>query len=97
MKNFAIYESNKIINVIVAESKKIAEQSTGLQAVETNGSPWIDWTLEEEGWRPPKPYPSWLWDGEMWVAPIPRPESGLWEWNEKNQEWEEIPPPISSN
>lgn len=92
MPNFAIYESNEIINVIVAESKETAELATGLNAIPATNGLWIGWTLEEEGWRSPKPYPSWSWDGEMWVAPIPRPLNGIWEWNEEFQEWEEIIP-----
>ena len=51
--NFAIIENDKVINVIFAESKKIAEQATGLQAVETTGEPWLGWT----------------WDGTNFVSP----------------------------
>ena len=52
--NFAIIENNKVINVILADSKEIAEQVTGLQAVETTGKPWIGWT----------------WDGSNFIAPV---------------------------
>jgi hypothetical protein len=44
--NFAIIENDKVINVISADSKEIAEQATGLQAVETTGQPWIGWTFD---------------------------------------------------
>jgi len=54
MSNFAIYQDNVIVNVIVADSKEIAEQVTGMNAIETNGSPWIGWTKQ----------------GDTWVAPV---------------------------
>lgn len=54
MSNFAIYQDNVIVNVIVADSKEIAEQITGMSAIETNGSPWIGWTKQ----------------GDTWVAPV---------------------------
>lgn len=89
MPNYAISDGKKIVNVIVAESEKIAEEISGMHVVETTGSPWIDWTLEEEGWRPPQPYPSWSWSGESWEAPVPYPEeSGIYLWNENIKNWQ---------
>tara|TARA_R100000700_G_C3093427_1_gene93737 strand:- start:58 stop:414 length:357 start_codon:yes stop_codon:yes gene_type:complete len=40
---------------------------------------------------PPQPYNSWSLDEETctWKPPIPRP-SGLHEWNEEDQTWEEV-------
>ena len=38
--------------------------------------------------RPPQPYPSWTWNGEIWEAPTSYPEGGeFYEWDEDNQEW----------
>ena len=90
MANYAISDGSRIINVIVADSKEIAEQATGMTAIETFGEPWIDWTLEEEGWRPPKPYASWIWSGNNWSAPIPIPEDNMYTytWNEELMNWE---------
>jgi hypothetical protein len=91
MPNFAISDGSKIVNVIVSDSKKIAEEVTGLSAIKTDGEPWIDWTLEEEGWRMPPPYPSWIWNSQEWEAPIPMPEKeGFWySWNEESMSWDE--------
>jgi hypothetical protein len=89
--NFAISDGSKIINVVVADSKEIVAEITGLQAFETNGQPWIDWTMEEEGWRRPSPYPSWIWNNEEWEAPTPMPsKEGYWySWNENSLSWDE--------
>jgi len=39
----------------------------------------------------PQPYPSWsLDDNHDWQPPVPRPEEGLWEWNEDDQDWDEV-------
>jgi len=53
--------------------------------------PGINWLWDEtNGYRPPSPYPSWVWNGVEWEAPVPQPE-GNYEWNEETQTWDEIP------
>lgn len=46
----------------------------------------IGWTVEEDGLRPPSPYPSWVWNGVEWEAPVPMPE-GPHYWNESAGGW----------
>ena len=42
-----------------------------------------------EGFRPARPYPSWVWSGLAWNAPVPVPDDGQsYEWNEVSQMWE---------
>jgi hypothetical protein len=55
MANYAIIENDAVINVIVAESKEIAEQVTGTEAVETTGQPWIGWQRIDGEWVDPTP------------------------------------------
>lgn len=45
-----------------------------------------------DAFMPPKTYPSWIVDTETytWVAPIPRPDSGGWKWDEDTVSWKEI-------
>lgn len=90
MSNYAVHDGYTIINVIVAENKKIAEDLTGLSAIEiTDNYLGIGWTLEENGWRPPSPYPSWIWDGISWNAPVPYPDDNKsYIWNEENILWD---------
>lgn len=95
MPNFAIHDGTTVVNVIIADSVEVAEELTGLSALETEGAPWIGWTMEVEGWRPPSPFPSWSWDGAAWVAPIPEPE-GFYLWDEDAQEWVRGPQPFPS-
>jgi hypothetical protein len=39
----------------------------------------------------PQPYPSWTLDVDNdWQPPTPKPESGLYEWNELTQSWDEL-------
>lgn len=54
MPNFAIYKDNIVFNVIVADSKEIAEEVTGANAIETTGNPWIDWTFVDGVWTAPE-------------------------------------------
>lgn len=38
--------------------------------------------------RPPQPYPSWIWDGSAWHAPVAYPDDGeLYEWDEDAGAW----------
>jgi hypothetical protein len=41
---------------------------------------------------PPKPFASWLLNEEtaQWEAPVPRPEEGMWSWDEVTVSWKEI-------
>lgn len=58
--------------------------------------PRIGWTWnEQDGYRPPQPYPSWSWDNEKfaWQPPIPDPDPTdeenpePYEWDEKTLSW----------
>jgi len=42
----------------------------------------------------PSPYPSWIIDKEnkTWKAPINKPDSGLWKWDEETISWKEQDP-----
>lgn len=56
MARYAIYESDVILNVIVADSLEIAEETTGMNAIEVDREPWIGWTLIDGVWTaPPEP------------------------------------------
>lgn len=40
---------------------------------------------------PPKPFESWTLSQDcLWVAPVPMPESGFYDWDESAQSWVEI-------
>ena len=53
MANFAVIENKIVTNVIVAETKKIAEEVTQLECVECDGSFWIGWTRSGNTWVAP--------------------------------------------
>ncbi len=39
---------------------------------------------------PVQPFPSWIWNGEFWEAPVPYPQDDkFYHWNEDTQSWEE--------
>lgn len=57
MANYAIHDGTTVVNVIVAENQQVAEEVTGMAAVETDGSPWIGWTLVNGEWAEPLPEP----------------------------------------
>lgn len=53
-KNYAVIDNEEVINVIVADSLKIAKDVTGKECVECDRSFWIGWKR----------------DGENWIAPV---------------------------
>jgi len=56
MSNYAVIENNKVINLIAADSKEIAEEVIGLTCIEyTNESPAVI---------------GWDYDGEKFIAPV---------------------------
>lgn len=75
---FEIYNGETLVNIIVAESKELAEQLTGLTAVRS---------------MPSQPYKGWVFNDlkQMWEAPSPQPEDGLnYIWDEQSLSWVEI-------
>jgi len=51
--NFAVIENKIVTNVIVAESLEIAQEVTGKECIETDGSFWIGWTRSGDTWVKP--------------------------------------------
>jgi hypothetical protein len=76
MPNWAIIKDNKIIDCIIADSKEIAEEITGLEAIDDEG--WISIGFEkfEESWR--NPYPNdgkeYIWNIELKGWELVNPE-----------------------
>ena len=96
MARFFIADKNIIVNVIVADTKQIAEQVTGLTAIESgdfevigaNKGATFDPTLKF--YVNPKPYKSWVMNTEtrIWEAPVSRPQDGLrYTWDEELVDW----------
>lgn len=55
MNNYAIIENNQVVNVIVADSLEVAQQSTNKEVLETTGQPWIGWIRVDGQWVKPQP------------------------------------------
>ena len=93
--NFAVIENGIVTNIIVCDSKEVAEQVTGqtcIEYTETNPAG-IGWSYDGTGFAAPQPYPSWLMDSEtyLWNAPTPMPTDGaMYSWNEDELSWEEL-------
>lgn len=91
-----IIENGLIVNSILwadhtpeqlrADGITTFEEVTGMDP-----RPGIGWTWDEvNGYRPPKPFDSWSWNGMVWEAPVVQPGDN-YTWNEDTQTWDEIP------
>jgi len=93
MKTYAVLNSNIVENIIVADSKEIAENVTKKLCIEiTQTKPvQIGDTYENNIFWSIKPYSSWI-KGEIdWEAPIPYPnDNKMYSWNESTLFWDEI-------
>ena len=96
MKSYAVIENGTVINVILSDSKEIAEEITQKLCIEyTEESPlaigycWLD---SIQKYVIPSPFPSWTYsiDYNTWVPPITMPiESGkIFTWNEELAAWD---------
>ena len=91
--NYAVMSGNNVTNVIVADSKEIAEQVTGFTCIEyTDENPaMIGGTHDGDTFIDAKPYPSWVLNSnKKWEAPVARPETGNYSWNEETLSWVEF-------
>lgn len=94
MKLFAVLSGNVVENVIVAESKEIAELVASRNCYEyTDENPaGIGWSYDDATGRfiSPSPFLSWSFNRDIWVweAPIPMPNDGAeYSWDETSQQW----------
>lgn len=99
MATYAVIENGSVVNVILADSKEIAEEVTQKECLEVTeenpiGIGW-EWKNEFNKYVGPAPFASWVYDGDKWNAPIPMPEDGkIYGWNEEELAWVEFIVPI---
>lgn len=90
MPKYAIYEDNVILDIIIADSKEIAEEHTGKNAIEMLPPfefPHIGWILIDGDWIPSADldgWEGWTLSGDQWIPPSPF-ES--WIWSEDLNSW----------
>jgi hypothetical protein len=90
MPNFAILDGELVSNIIVADSKEIAEELTGKTCVEaTTVKAQVGGKYVDENFIEPKPFPSWILDENYdWQPPVAYPQDNVtYFWNEDNLEW----------
>lgn len=95
MPNFAVIDGINVVNKIVADSKAIAEEVTGKTCVEFTESDIVEQggIYENGKFIGRKPYPSWILENDIWVAPVPYPEEGkAYYWDEPTLKWIKVNP-----
>ena len=92
MKTFAVIKNNLVTNLIIADSKELAESISELSCVEIQGplDCKIGYSYANNKFIEPSPHASWTYNEELetWVAPVPLPDDeNLYIWSEEDLEW----------
>ena len=93
---FALVLENKVVNIIICDSKELAEELTSLEAIEIeDGQIEIGWTKTEFGIFPPKPYESWILTNHGWAPPSEKPGED-YIWDDASNSWMPMDKPFDS-
>ena len=81
-------ENGIVVNVLVGSAEWAAD-SLGGEWMDLLKKVNVGWVYSDEhGFRPPRPFPSWEWEGGEWTAPVPYPDDEAWyEWDEETLSW----------
>lgn len=93
MADYLIYDGNMIVDCIIADSKEIAEEATGMEAYEKIGEEWMGWVKDPDTgeWKNPAPHPTWYFYNNEWLPPFPKPEDEYeYVWNEERNNWQKV-------
>ncbi len=86
MSYAAKIENGVVTEVILGSAEWASTNLDGLW-VGSENKIWIGGSWDEtHGFRPPQPFPSWIWDNGRWVAPITEPEWDAF-WDEDSLSW----------
>ena len=83
----AVLDGRFVSNVVVVDADW--DGGSDIYVEYTDGCPAaIGWEYDGVGFIPPKPFPSWVLDDYVWVAPVPKPEGAVdCYWDEDQGIW----------
>ena len=93
MADYAVFENNQVVDLIVCDSKELAESLTGKTCEEsTFDIPLVIglfYNLDTKVNIGPQPFASWTIVDNQWTPPVAKPDNGRnYKWNEDMQEWQ---------
>lgn len=97
MSQFAVMNDNNVVNIIVAESKEVAENITNSACIEyfDDKPAFIGGTWDGADFIKPQPFASWVLDANKeWQAPVQQPadfNEVSYLWNEATLTWDIAP------
>lgn len=85
----ALIEGGVVTNVIVVDPESAPDIPGFWVEYNESDDVGIGHTYTEvDGFRPHKPFPSWIWNGSYWDSPVPLPDQdNIYEWDEANLQW----------
>jgi hypothetical protein len=92
---FACITDSIVVNTVVGDDAFAdlirPDYDSVIEVTDMTPRPGVAWLVTPDGLRPVKPYPSWVWDEDRYVAPVPKPtEGGPWTWDEDTLSWVEL-------
>ena len=88
-------EAGQVVQVIVGDAGWARDRLGGVWEP-SDRKLGVGWTFTvAEGFRPPRPFPSWEWVDDAWTAPKPYPdEDAPYTWDEDVQDWVPFDPEV---
>ena len=90
MAKFAVIDGENVVNTIIADSIQEAESISGKTCIEYTTEPADIGGFYINGiFIPKKPFPSWILENNIWVAPVPEPtdKEHVYCWDESKLNW----------
>lgn len=97
--NYAQIKNGIVVNIVVADSSWVDLQPDEFVEIDTQNVE-INSSYNNGVFTPPRPYPSWLEDGNGWRAPSPLPSDTydyttgvgtIYYWDEESLSWLALP------
>lgn len=95
MSNYAKIENNVVVNIIICDDSNIVSLNGDyVKITENTNDPAIGsvYYKDKNKFTDIKIYDSWILNQDtcLYEAPVAKPSTGRYVWNEENQEWVEL-------
>lgn len=87
MKDIAVIDTNGIVVAVNVHDDEYEPQPWEIEISETTGPGFVGGDYVDGFFYEPQPFPSWVRLNGTWVAPVAKPNDGVYFWDESSQTW----------